>query len=91
MEIAPIPNLISMRVATPAAAPADLPTARAIDFRRQDEQEDATYTPGGREEEDQPEQSQQDEEQQAGSEMLETVPDTLSDEQPPQSTISVFA
>ena len=55
MEIAPIPNLIQLRVAAPSAAPADLPTTRAIDFRRQQDQNDA-YTPGNGQQEDEPNQ-----------------------------------
>ena len=90
MGIAPIPSLIPMRVSAPSAAPADLPTTRAIDFRQQQEQDDATYTPGDRDEE-----KKDGEEQQSfpapGYEMLEAAVDAANDELPPQSTISVFA
>jgi hypothetical protein len=94
MGIAPIPNLIPMHAAAPSAAPVDLPSARAIDFRgrQEQEQDDATYTPGGREDENHPD-------EQRASETLEATPETLpdpifdteSDDQPPPGTISLFA
>ncbi|WP_058189537.1 hypothetical protein [Terracidiphilus gabretensis] len=95
MEIAPIPNLIPIRVSAPSAAPPDVPTTRAIDFRRQQnqdhpEQDDATYTPGGSEDEnDQPNQQYH-----PVLEALQAAPSVRTDdpEEPgEQHTISVFA
>ena len=89
MEIAPIPNLIPMRPAAPSAAPADLPTARAIDFRRQQDQDDATYTPSRREEaKKHGEKSQNDYEAETAPDY---EPDAALNEPISQSTISVFA
>jgi hypothetical protein len=90
MDILPIQTLIPMRTAAPSTAPADLPTTRAIDFRRQQEQDSDTYTPSGHEDE-----KMQGEEPRDDSETAETVPDAESDEVPvepiSQSTISLFA
>jgi hypothetical protein len=94
MEIAPIPNLLPMRVATPASTPIDLPTTRAIDLRRQQDQDDATYTPSGH----QDDRNHPGDEPQPSPEILETAPADTPDEpniEPddltPPSTISLFA
>jgi hypothetical protein len=90
MEIAPIPNLIPMRPAALSAAPADLPTTRAIDLRRQQDQDDATYTPSRREEA-----KKHGEKGPNDYEAAETASDLEADaalnEPISQSTISVFA
>jgi hypothetical protein len=90
MDIVPIQNLIPTRTAAPSAAPADVPTTRAIDFRRQQKQDSDTYTPNGHEEE-----KRQGEEGRNDSETLEAAPnaepDPALDEPISQSTISVFA
>ena len=87
MEIAPIPNLVSIRIAAPSAAPTEVPTTRAIDLRRQQDQDDA-YTPGNSEDEndhpnDEPERSVVEAAQAVRNESLGDVP--------PESTISFFA
>lgn len=92
MEIGPIPNALPMRMAAPSATPADMPTTRAIDLRRQrqQEQDDATYTPSGGHNGKQPGEERQD-----GSETIETAAgsglETVSDESTSPGTISVFA
>lgn len=90
MEIGPIPNLVPMRMAVPSTTPPDVPTTRAIDLRRQQEQDDATYTPSGRENG-----KESDEEQQDGSEAVQMAADAgpaaASDEPVSPRTISVFA
>jgi hypothetical protein len=90
MEIAPIPNLIPMRPSAPSAAPADLPTTRAVDLRRQQDQDDATYTPSRREEG-----KKHGEKGPNNYEAAETAPDSDPDaalnEPISRSTISVFA
>ena len=90
MEIAPIPNLSLVRSPAPSAAPADLPTTRAIDFRRQQDHDDATYTPSRSEHGKKHAEKGQDD-----SETVETLPDfepdAALDEPISQSTISVFA
>jgi hypothetical protein len=90
MDILPIQTLIPMRTAAPSTAPADLPTTRAIDFRRQQEQDSDTYTPSSHEDGKKP-----DEEAQNDSETVEAVPNAESDEAPvepiSQSAISLFA
>jgi hypothetical protein len=89
MEIAPIPNLVSMRIAAPSAAPTEVPTTRAIDFRRQQDQEDA-YTPAGSDEEN----SQTDDGDQLAYKMLLATAETSSagpDDSAEQPSISVFA
>jgi hypothetical protein len=90
MEIGPIPNLIPMRMAAPSATPTDVPTTRAIDLRRQQEQDDATYTPSGRKNGKESDEEQQD--------CLETAQmaagvglDAASGEPISPRTISVFA
>ena len=88
MGIAPIPNLVSMRVAAPSAAATEVPTTRAIDLRRQHDQDDA-YTPAGSDEEN----SQPDEEQPAYKILL-AIAETSSagpDDPEEQHSISVFA
>jgi hypothetical protein len=91
MEIGPIPNAIPMRMAAPSAAPADVPTTRAIDLRRQQEQDDATYTPSGR---DQRDDQRADDEVEAVTALKAGAEEALGDlpgEAPSESTISVFA
>lgn len=91
MGIAPIPNLIPMRVSAPSTASPDVPNTQAIDFRRQQqEQDDATYTPSNREDEnEEPEEGQP-----TASEALQAsssfAPDDPEDPSQ-QPTISVFA
>jgi hypothetical protein len=95
MEIAPIPNLIPMRVSAPSAAPPDVPSTRAIDFRRQQDQDeqnqdDATYTPSGSEEEKQ----HSGEANHSVFQILQAATETILDElddSGEQHTISVFA
>ncbi len=53
MEIAPIPNLIPVRISAPSANPPETTTTRAIDFRRQQSEDDSTYTPTGSQQEKQ--------------------------------------
>ncbi len=90
MELAPIPNRMPVRVSASAAAPPDVPTARAIDFRRQQEEDDATYTPSGSEEEKQPSGEKDDSVYQILQAATETILDEL-DDSGKHHTISVFA
>ena len=91
MELAPIPNLMPVRVSLASAAPPDVPTTRAIDFRRQQqEQDDATYTPSGNEEENQ----RPGEERHSVYQILQAATETILDELDDSGkhhTISVFA
>lgn len=90
MEIAPIPNLIPLRVAASTAAPADLPITRAIDFRRQQNQDqDDAYTPG----DGQPNQEHERQtvaESANGSQQAQ-MDDLVSDDPQLKSTINLFA
>ena len=94
MDIIPIHNLPVLRLAAPAAAPSELVTTRAIEFRPQEQ--DATYTPGhGGEEqpEGDPQSDRESYEFSADSQpeiFPETFPESLPDE-PHQGTISLFA
>jgi hypothetical protein len=90
MELAPIPNLIPMRVSAPSAASPNVPTTRAIDFRRQQDEDDATYTPSGSEDENR----HAGDESHPSPEALEVAPDAglaAPDELTSQRTISLFA
>jgi hypothetical protein len=95
MELAPIPNLIPMRLSAPSAASPDVPTTRAIDFRRQQNQDeqnqdDATYTPSGNEKENQ----HSGEESHPVYQILQAATETILDElddSGKRHTISVFA
>ncbi|MGA2251654.1 hypothetical protein [Terracidiphilus sp.] len=90
MGIAPIPNLIPVRVSAPSAAPSDVPTTQAIDFRRQQNEDDATYTPSGSEEENQHSGEENDSVYQILQAATETILDEL-DDSGKHHTISVFA
>ena len=95
MEIAPIPNLIPARISAPSAAPPGVPTTQAIDFRRQQNQDeqgqdDATYTPSGSEEENQ----HSGEQNHSVFQILQAATETILDEMDDSGrhhTISVFA
>ena len=94
MELAPIPNVMPVRVSAPTAAPPDVPTARAIDFRRQQNQheqdQDATYTPSGSEEENQHSGEENDSVFQILQAATETILDEL-DDSGKHHTISILA
>jgi hypothetical protein len=90
MEIAPVPNLIPVRVSALSAAPPDVPTTRAIDLRRQQDQDDTTYTPSGSEEENQDSSEEKSSVYQILQAATETILDEL-DDSGQQHTISVFA
>ena len=95
MELAPIPNLMPVRVSPASVAPPDVPTTRAIDFRRQQNQDeqtqdDATYTPSGSEEENQ----HSSDESHPIYQILQAATETILDEfddSGKHHTISVFA
>jgi hypothetical protein len=95
MELAPIPNLMPVRVSPASAAPPDVPTTRAIDFRRQQnqdgqEEDDATYTPNRNEEENQHSGEKDDSVYQILQAATETLLDEL-DDSGKHHTISIFA
>lgn len=91
MEIGPISNAIPMRMAAPSAMPADVPTTRAIDLRRQQEQDDATYTPSGRDQQGHHRADDEIETVMAEEARAEDALVNLPGEAPSESTISVFA
>ena len=93
MGIAPIPNLIPVRISASSAGPPDVPTARAIDFRRQQgqgDEQDATYTPGGSQRENDQLGEEDQSAYQAFASAQEAAPDG-PDEPGEQHIVSVFA
>lgn len=96
MEIGPIPSIAATPAKVPSAAPADLPSTRAVAFHLH--QEDSSYTPS-RQEQSEPGQQENGEEnlmqsQSFSAETIETKDselNNLSDDPPCESTINLFA
>jgi hypothetical protein len=96
MEIGPIPSIASIPVKVSPAAPADLPSTRAVAFYPK--QEDSSYTPS-QQEQSEPDQQEAGEQnlmkpESFASEVIESKDSesgNLPDDSPAESTISLFA